>query len=66
MKEGWRLFPFYQILFDAIAIDISKNNEDLPSQEVKTPDLADLRFEVSITWSAGGYWDKEKERTTKE
>jgi len=62
LDEGWRLFPFYQILFDAIAIDISKNNEDLPPQEVKTPDLADLSFEVSITWSAGGRWEEGKEK----
>lgn len=62
LDEGWRLLPFYQFLFDAIVIDISKNNEDLPPQEVKTPDLADLSFEVSITWSAGGCWKEGKEK----
>ncbi len=62
LDEGWRLLPFYQIIFDVIAIDVTKNNEDLPPQEVKTPDLADLSFEVSITWSAGGYWDEGKKK----
>ncbi len=65
LDEGWRLFPFYQVLFGAIVIDISKNNEDLPPQEVKTPDLANLSFEVSITWSAGGCWDKGKKEQIK-
>jgi len=65
LDEGWRLLPFYQIIFDVIAIDITKNNEDLPPQEAKTPDNADLNFEVSITWSAGGYWDKEKKKQIK-
>lgn len=62
LDEGWRLLPFYQIIFDVIAIDVTKNNEDLPPQIVKTPDLADLSFEVSITWSAGGRWGEGKER----
>jgi len=60
LDEGWRLLPFYQIIFDAIAINVTKNNEDLPPQIVKTPDLADLSFEISITWSAGGCWGKEE------
>jgi len=53
LSEGWRLLPFYGILYDVIVINVTKQNDDLPDQVVKTPDNADLLFRVSITWSAG-------------
>jgi hypothetical protein len=59
--EGWCFLPFYPIVFDIIKVDVTKNNEDLPEQVVKTPDLADLGFQISLTWAAGS-WTENKER----
>lgn len=60
LSEGWHFFPLYPIIFDFIEIDVTKVNKDLVGLRVKTPDLADLEFDVSITFTPGS-WTENKE-----
>lgn len=50
-REGWRFFPLYPFLYGAILVDMTKKNQDLPPQVVRTIDLAELQFTVSLTWT---------------
>lgn len=50
-KEGYRLFPFYPVIYNAVLIDVSRKNQDLPPQIVRSRDLAELEISVSLTWS---------------
>lgn len=54
LKEGWHFLPFYPIVFDAISIRVTKINQDLPNQVVRTPDLAEVSVSISVTWIPGG------------
>jgi regulator of protease activity HflC (stomatin/prohibitin superfamily) len=48
-KEGWRfLIPFF---YDVIPVDVTKKNQDLPTETVRTPDLAVLEIPISLTWT---------------
>lgn len=49
--EGYRLFPFYPVIYNAVLIDVSKKNQDLPPQGVRSRDLAEFEISVSLTWS---------------
>lgn len=49
-KEGWRFFPLYPWWHGAILVNVTKVNQDLPEQKVRTPELAELSVPVSITW----------------
>lgn len=50
-KEGWRFFPLTPWWFDVVLIKIEKVNQDLLSQRLRSPELAELEVPVSITWS---------------
>jgi len=50
-REGYRLFPFYPVIYNGILIDITKKNQVLPVLEVRTRDLAELEISVTLTWS---------------
>ncbi len=50
IKEGLRFFPICGPLTDSILINITKVNQDLPEQCVRTPDRAEIAVSVSITW----------------
>lgn len=50
-KEGWRFFPLYPYWYGCITIDMTKKNQDLPPQIVRTRDLAELEISVSLTWT---------------
>lgn len=50
-KEGYRLFPFYPFIYNAILIDMTKKNQDLSPQTVRTCDLAEVQITVSLTWT---------------
>ena len=50
-REGYRLFPFYPVIYNAVLINMTKKNQDLPPQVVRTHDLAELEINVSLTWT---------------
>ena len=50
LKEGFRFFPFYPWLTDFVPVEITKINQDLPEQLIRTPDRAEVGVDVSITW----------------
>jgi len=50
-REGYRLFPFYPVICSAILVDITKKNQDLPPQIVRSRDLAEIEVNVSLTWT---------------
>lgn len=49
--EGWRFFPIYPWWYGAVLINVTKINQDLPEQIVRTPDLAELAVPISITFT---------------
>lgn len=49
--EGWRFFPFFPWWHGVILVNVTKVNQDLPEQLVRTPDLAGLEVPVSLTWT---------------
>ncbi len=50
LEEGFRFFPGYPWLTDFIPVEVTKINQDLPEQIVRTPDRGEVGIEVSITW----------------
>ncbi|TAL22366.1 MAG: hypothetical protein EPN94_11250, partial [Nitrospirae bacterium] len=50
-REGYRLFPFYPVIYNAVLIDMTKKNQDISPQMVRTRDLAELEISVSLTWT---------------
>lgn len=53
-KEGWRFFFAYPYIFGYIPIGITKVNQDFAPEEVRTPDNADIKVPVHITWNPDG------------
>lgn len=49
-KEGWRFFPIYPWWHGFVLVNVTKVNQDLPEQKIRTPDLAELNVPVSVTW----------------
>ncbi len=49
--EGWRLFLFFPYWHGFILVNVTKKNQDLPIQIVRTPDMAELEIPVSLTWT---------------
>jgi hypothetical protein len=62
LDEGWRLLPFYGTIFDAMKVNVTKYNQNLPKQTVKASDLADLEIDINITWSAGSWMASKTEQ----
>jgi len=60
LSEGLHFLPLYPIAFDVVLVKMEKNNKDLLEQIVKTPDYADLGFNVSLTWTAGSWIEDQK------
>lgn len=50
-EEGWRFFHLYPYWYGYIKINVTKVNQDLPKQTVRTPDLAELEIPISVTWT---------------
>jgi len=50
-KEGFRIFWGYPLVMNFILIKVEKVNQDLPTQTVRTPDLAPLEIPISVTWT---------------
>lgn len=50
-NEGWRFFPIYPWWRGAVLVNVTKVNQDLQEQTVRTPDLAELSIPVSLTWT---------------
>lgn len=49
-REGWRFFGLYPVWEGFIPVKVEKVNLDLPIENVRTPDLAQLTIPVSITF----------------
>jgi regulator of protease activity HflC (stomatin/prohibitin superfamily) len=49
-REGWRFFFGYPYIFSYIPISIQKVNQDFVPQETRTPDNAEIKVPISITW----------------
>lgn len=49
-NEGWHFFPLYPWWHGVILVNVTKVNQDLSEQLVRTPDLAELKVPVSLTW----------------
>ncbi len=49
--EGWHFLPLYPWVYGAIFINVTKVNQDLPEEIVRTPDNAELGLKISLTWS---------------
>lgn len=53
LGEGWRFLPFYNVPYigyGVILVKIEKINFDLTEERVRTPDLAEVRIPVSVTF----------------
>ncbi len=50
VREGWKFFLGYPWFMGYIKIKIAKNNLDLNPENLRTPDKAELKIPVSITW----------------
>ncbi len=50
-NEGWRFFPLYPWGYGFIPINVTKVNQDLEPEDVRTPDLAELSVPISLTWT---------------
>ncbi len=53
LDEGYRLLPFYPLVFGYILVKTEKVNQDLGRQQVRTMDGALVSIEPSITWVPG-------------
>jgi regulator of protease activity HflC (stomatin/prohibitin superfamily) len=53
-REGWRFFFAYPYIFGYIPIGITNIPQDFTPSEVRTPDNAELKVPVSITWRPNG------------
>ncbi len=53
LGEGWHWLPIYPFIFSFIEIEVVAVNQNLPKQRVRTPDLAEIEIEASVTWVAG-------------
>lgn len=64
--EGWRFFPVCPWWYGFILVNVTKVNQDLPMQTVRTPDRAELNIPISLTWTpAYEIWEKTPEGETK-
>ena len=53
-KEGLRIFAdFFPFFYGAVIVNVEKKNQDLPSETVRTPDLAEMEIPISLTWTPG-------------
>jgi len=53
LGEGWHFFPLYNVPYigyGVIMVKIEKINFDLTEERVRTPDLAEVRIPVSVTF----------------
>lgn len=48
--EGWHFFPIYPFWHGVVTINVTKVNQDLREQLIRTPDRAELGIPVSLTW----------------
>jgi len=53
LKEGWNFFPLRPFVFDFILIKTEKVSDEIPRQEVRTPDRALVTMTSSVTWTPG-------------
>ena len=51
-REGWRLLaPFFPFLYTVTLVNVEKKNSDFVPRDVRSAEEAQLRVEVSITWT---------------
>jgi len=51
-EEGWRLLaPFFPFLYSVTLVNVEKKNTDFVPRDVRTQEEAELRVEISITWT---------------
>ena len=48
--EGWRFFLGFPFVTGAILVDMTRKNRDLSPEDVRTPDMAEIKVGISITW----------------
>jgi len=48
--EGWRFFFLYPYVFDYILIDLIRRSPDYEPKDIRTPDNAEIKIRISITW----------------
>ncbi|PJC65297.1 MAG: hypothetical protein CO020_01480 [Candidatus Colwellbacteria bacterium CG_4_9_14_0_2_um_filter_50_12] len=53
-REGWRFFFAHPYVFGYIPIGITSIPQDFTPSEVRTPDNAELKVPISITWHPNG------------
>ena len=51
VNEGFGIFPLYPWWHGFIPINVTKVNQDLPEQLVRTPDRAESSVPISLTWT---------------
>lgn len=50
MKEGWHFLPFQSAIFGAVPLSVEAVNEELKVDKVRTPDMAELAFNIGLTF----------------
>lgn len=58
LDEGWCWLPLSPYIFNAIPIPVVKINRDFPTMTVRTPDTAEIKIAVSITFTPGKVEEK--------
>jgi len=49
--EGWKFFFLYPFVTGAVLVDMTKKNQDLSPENVRTSDdMAEINIKVSVTW----------------
>ena len=50
LKEGWHFLPFCPFVFGAVLVDMTAKNQDFKPEDVRTPDMAELEIDASLTF----------------
>ena len=65
-NEGWRFFFIYPLLNGYIPINVTKINQDLKPEDVRTAeDMAEIEVGISLTWKPDDGADNGKTRLIK-
>lgn len=51
VDEGWHFFPLFPWLFGVVLVDVKKKERDIPAESVRTPDLAEIKIPIALTWT---------------
>lgn len=53
LSEGWNFFPLYPLVFGFVLVKVEKVSDEIPKQEVRTPDRALVTMTGSAAWTPG-------------